>query len=133
MDLDFRGKHILAPMVRVGTLPFRMLAAEYGADITYGEELIDHKVVKCTREVNEALGTVDIVDKTTGEIVFRTCESERERVVCQFGTADATRALLASQLLSQKKSLIPILCDVHYEAEGQMYTIFCCLSEDKMN
>lgn len=35
-----------------GTLPFRLLAAEYGADITYGEEIIDHKLLKCERRVN---------------------------------------------------------------------------------
>lgn len=35
-----------------GTLPFRLLAAEYGADITYGEEIIDHKFVNCQRVIN---------------------------------------------------------------------------------
>lgn len=35
-----------------GTLPFRLLAAEYGADITYGEEIIDHKFVNCQRVTN---------------------------------------------------------------------------------
>jgi tRNA-dihydrouridine synthase 2 len=35
-----------------GTLPFRLLAAEYGADITYGEEIIDHKFLKCERVTN---------------------------------------------------------------------------------
>ncbi|XAR51439.1 tRNA-dihydrouridine(20) synthase (NAD(P)(+)) [Bertholletia excelsa] len=42
--MDYRNKTVLAPMVRVGTLPFRLLAAEYGADITYGEEIVDHKI-----------------------------------------------------------------------------------------
>ena len=35
-----------------GTLPFRLLAAEYGAHVVYGEELVDHKVIKCVREEN---------------------------------------------------------------------------------
>jgi hypothetical protein len=38
-----------------GALPLRLLAAEYGADITYGEEIIDHKFVHCQRVTN---GTV---------------------------------------------------------------------------
>jgi tRNA-dihydrouridine synthase len=50
--MDYQNKLVLAPMVRVGTLSFRMLAAEYGADITYGEEIIDHKLVKCERRLN---------------------------------------------------------------------------------
>lgn len=80
--MDYQNKLVLAPMVRVvsiekklnkyfsvgwqlnlnnqcrfmqGTLPFRLLAAEYGADITYGEEIIDHKMVKCERKVNGTL------------------------------------------------------------------------------
>jgi tRNA-dihydrouridine synthase len=45
--LDYRNKNILAPMVRVGTLPFRLLAAEFGADIVFSEELIAQKLIKC--------------------------------------------------------------------------------------
>ena len=39
-------------MVRVGTLPTRLLALEYGADIVYTEELIDWKLLRCHRRVN---------------------------------------------------------------------------------
>ncbi len=42
----YKGKNILAPMVRVNTFPTRLLAAEYGADIVYSEELIDRKCVE---------------------------------------------------------------------------------------
>lgn len=35
--LGFHNKMILAPMVRVGTLPMRLLALDYGADIVYCE------------------------------------------------------------------------------------------------
>lgn len=37
MSLCYKGKVILAPMVRVGTLPMRLLALKYGADIVYAE------------------------------------------------------------------------------------------------
>ncbi len=37
----------LAPMVRIGTLPSRLLALRYGADLVYSEELIDFRMVKC--------------------------------------------------------------------------------------
>lgn len=50
--LDYCNKVILAPMVRVGTLPTRLLALEMGADIVYSEELIDLKLVKCKRIIN---------------------------------------------------------------------------------
>ena len=34
-SLDFRNKKILAPMVRIGTLPARLIALDFGADIVY--------------------------------------------------------------------------------------------------
>ena len=36
-ELSFRNKTALAPMVRCGTLPMRLLALDYGADIVYCE------------------------------------------------------------------------------------------------
>ena len=35
--LTYANKVILAPMVRIGTLPARLLALDYGADIVYCE------------------------------------------------------------------------------------------------
>lgn len=34
--VDYRGKVVLAPMVRSGELPSRLLALEYGADLVWG-------------------------------------------------------------------------------------------------
>lgn len=48
----FDDKIILAPMVRVGTLPMRLLALEYGADLVYTEELIDWKLLDSKRVEN---------------------------------------------------------------------------------
>ncbi|KAG7232580.1 hypothetical protein INR49_008376 [Caranx melampygus] len=63
--LSFRGITALAPMVRVGTLPMRLLALDYGADVVYcevrreggreEEELIDIKMAQCQRVVNGKL------------------------------------------------------------------------------
>uniref|UniRef100_A0A803L1Z1 tRNA-dihydrouridine synthase n=2 Tax=Chenopodium quinoa TaxID=63459 RepID=A0A803L1Z1_CHEQI len=106
--MDYNNKLVLAPMVRVGTLPLRLLAAEYGADITYGEEIIDHKLVKCDRIVNDYLGTIDVVEKGTQSVVFRTCPEEHNRVVFQMGTSDAVRALKAAQLVCNDVAAVDI-------------------------
>ncbi|KAK7360978.1 hypothetical protein VNO77_02999 [Canavalia gladiata] len=108
IKMDYRNKLVLAPMVRVGTLPFRLLAAQYGADITYGEEIIDHKMVKCERRINEHIGSTDFVEKGTENVVFRTCEQEKDRVVFQIGTSDAVRALTAAQLVCNDVAAIDI-------------------------
>ncbi|KAK1684382.1 hypothetical protein QYE76_045230 [Lolium multiflorum] len=106
--MEYRNKLVLAPMVRAGALPLRLLAAEYGADITYGEEIIDHKFVHCQRVTNESLGTTDFVEKGTGSVVFRTCPQERDRVVFQMGTSDAVRALKAAEIVCNDVAAIDI-------------------------
>ncbi|XP_059713113.1 tRNA-dihydrouridine(20) synthase [NAD(P)+]-like isoform X1 [Haemorhous mexicanus] len=105
--LCFKGKKILAPMVRVGTLPMRLLALDYGADIVYCEELIDIKMLQCKRVINEVLETVDFV-APNDRVVFRTCERERERVVFQMGSADAERALAVAKLVESDVAGIDI-------------------------
>ncbi|KAJ4964319.1 hypothetical protein NE237_024258 [Protea cynaroides] len=106
--MDYENKLVLAPMVRVGTLPLRLLAAQYGADITYGEEIIDHKFVKCERRINDSVGSIDFVEKGTESVVFRTCHAERNRVVFQLGTSDAVRALSAAQIVCKDVAAVDI-------------------------
>ncbi|KAG0613157.1 hypothetical protein M758_6G080900 [Ceratodon purpureus] len=122
MELDYRDKHVLAPMVRVGGLPFRMLAASYGADITYGEEIVDHKMVRCRRVENETLGTVDFVESGSNDVVFRTCDAEKGRVVFQVGTADAVRCLKAATLVANDVAAFDVNmgCPKSFSTSGGM-------------
>jgi tRNA-dihydrouridine synthase 2 len=53
--LAYADKLVLAPMVRIGTLPMRLLALDYGADIVYTEELVDWKLLRCLRRENGEL------------------------------------------------------------------------------
>ncbi|XP_009365726.2 tRNA-dihydrouridine(20) synthase [NAD(P)+]-like isoform X2 [Pyrus x bretschneideri] len=117
--MEYRNKLVLAPMVRVGTLPFRLLAAEYGADITYGEEIIDHKLVKCERRFN---GSVDFVERGTGSVVFRTCDAEKNRVVFQIGTSNAVRALKAAEIVCKDVTAVDINmgCPKSFSVSGGM-------------
>ncbi|KAF7129581.1 hypothetical protein RHSIM_Rhsim10G0082100 [Rhododendron simsii] len=120
--MDYNHKLVLAPMVRVGTLPLRLLAAEYGADITYGEEIIDHKLIKCERRINEMIGTTDIVEKGTENVVFRTCHEESDRVVFQMGTSDAVRALAAAQIVCKDVAAVDVNmgCPKSFSISGGM-------------
>lgn len=120
--LDYRNKLILAPMVRVGTLPMRLLALEYGAEIVYTEELIDWKLMKCKRKVNRVLNTVDFVDEVDGNVIFRTCDKERGKVVLQIGTADAKRALETAKLVEKDVAGIDVNmgCPKEFSVKGGM-------------
>ncbi|KAJ8303268.1 hypothetical protein KUTeg_019664 [Tegillarca granosa] len=99
--IDYTNKVILAPMVRVCTLPMRLLALQYGADLVYCEEIIDHKILSAKRIEN----------------VFRTCPRlERGKLIFQLGTCDAKRALMAAKkggmgaaLLTQPEKVKEIL------------------------
>lgn len=123
--VDYRGgKIVLAPMVRSGELPSRLLALKYGADLVWGElpcgpfwwplltcglgpEIVDRAIIGCTRRVNEACGTVDWVriqgdhahSPSPGKeaLIFRTHpEKENGKMVYQVGTADPERAVEAA-------------------------------------
>lgn len=119
--LSFSNITALAPMVRVGTLPMRLLALDYGADVVYCEELIDIKMAQCHRVVNEVLETVDFV-APDDRVMFRTCERERDRVVFQMGTADPDRALTVAKLVEKDVAAIDVNmgCPKEYSTKGGM-------------
>uniref|UniRef100_UPI001CD8BA4E tRNA-dihydrouridine(20) synthase [NAD(P)+]-like isoform X2 n=1 Tax=Solea senegalensis TaxID=28829 RepID=UPI001CD8BA4E len=119
--LSFRNITALAPMVRVGTLPMRLLALDYGADVVYCEELIDIKMVQCQRVVNEVLQTVDFV-APDDRVMFRTCEREKDRVVFQMGTADPDRALAVARLVEKDVAAVDVNmgCPKEYSTKGGM-------------
>ncbi|XP_044126171.1 tRNA-dihydrouridine(20) synthase [NAD(P)+]-like isoform X2 [Bufo gargarizans] len=121
MVLSFCDKLILAPMVRVGTLPMRLLALDYGADIVYCEELVDIKMLQCKRVVNEVLQTVDYVAPTE-RVIFQTCEREKDRLVFQMGTSDPERALAVAKLIENDVAAIDINmgCPKEYSTKGGM-------------
>ncbi|KAI6202991.1 DRBM domain-containing protein [Aphelenchoides besseyi] len=74
----YSQKLILAPMVKAGRTPLRCLSLEYGADLAYTEEIIDQKLLACTRIQN---GTIDYVIKD--DIVLRIAMKEKEKCVLQ--------------------------------------------------
>ncbi|XP_021343870.1 tRNA-dihydrouridine(20) synthase [NAD(P)+]-like [Mizuhopecten yessoensis] len=118
---DYSNKLILAPMVRISTLPMRLLALRYGADIVYCEEVIDFKILATTRYENKILGTVEYIssDET---VVFRTCPEEKGKVVFQMGTSDAQRALKAAKKVENDVSAIDINmgCPKEFSIKGGM-------------
>ena len=89
--------HVLAPMVRLGTLPLRLLSLERGAALVYTEEIIDAKLANAQRTVDSRLGTVDW--RIGSGIILRTCQAEHNKLVVQLGTAEVSTALKAISAL----------------------------------
>lgn len=86
-EINFRGVIVLAPMVRITTLPLRLLALAQGADLVWTEEMVAKKVAPCKRIENPRLGTVEFYDQSSPWTrVWQTCRKETSRVVFQIGT-----------------------------------------------
>ncbi|KAG9235741.1 tRNA-dihydrouridine synthase [Amylocarpus encephaloides] len=110
--VDYRGKMVLAPMVRSGELPSRLLALYYGADLVWGPETVDRSMIGTTRKVNEALGTIDYTrfpshgaqnkDHSQKESLIYRLHPEREgsRLIFQVGTSDPERAVQAARVVA---------------------------------
>jgi len=118
--MDYADKLILAPMVRAGTLPFRLCALRHGADIVYGEEIIDKKIARCERRENTRLGLVEFVQH--GKVVYSTCKEEADRNVFQIGTADAVHALAGAEVICRDVAAVDVNmgCPKHFSVSGGM-------------
>ncbi|KAL8622107.1 hypothetical protein ACOMHN_056592 [Nucella lapillus] len=121
MSEKYSNKVILAPMVRVGALPMRLLSLDYGADLVYCEEIIDRKIMITTRTVNAVLGTTDFT-MSDGTVVFRTCAREKDKLIFQLGTSDAKRALAAARKIEKDVAGIDINmgCPKEFSIKGGM-------------
>jgi tRNA-dihydrouridine synthase 2 len=123
----YKNKTILAPMVkyiffshsRIGQLPFRLLALEYGADLVYTEEIIDRKLLDTKRIFNERLGTIEYVS-SKHQVVYQTCKLETGKNVLHIGTASSTLALKTALHCYEDYAALDINmgCPVHFSIHG---------------
>lgn len=94
----FKDKFILAPMVRVGGLPFRLTCLHYGADLVFAEEIIGQRFLRCTKVNNELLETTDFLDEDGG-VCFRTTDREKDKLVFQMGVSDPDVAVKVAKII----------------------------------
>ncbi|KAF2874930.1 hypothetical protein BDV95DRAFT_603712 [Massariosphaeria phaeospora] len=112
--VDYRGKIVLAPMVRSGELPSRLLALKYGADLVWGPETIDRAIIGTTRRLNPHTSTIEFSRLPTSKIKNPTLdpsnresvlyrihpELEKGRLIYQIGTADPDYAVQAAKMVA---------------------------------
>jgi tRNA-dihydrouridine synthase 2 len=136
MDADVdrlwgNGKLLLGPMVRASSLPLRLSALSYGADVVYSEEIPAHRAAStnCTRLSNDILNTVDFVEYKESSksplVLFRTHVDREVKARCcvlQLGTSHVTTALPAAQLFERDVAAIDINmgCAKHYSVSKGM-------------
>ncbi|KAL4882748.1 hypothetical protein BJY04DRAFT_34158 [Aspergillus karnatakaensis] len=109
--VDYRGKVVLAPMVRSGELPSRLLALKYGADLVWGPETIDKAIIGAARRVNPRNGTIEFTrtpsnggrkDKPVQESIIYRIDPIREKgkLIYQMGTASPELAVQAAKMVA---------------------------------
>ncbi|KAJ5594112.1 Aldolase-type TIM barrel [Penicillium hispanicum] len=131
--VDYRGKIVLAPMVRSGELPSRLLALKYGADLVWGPETIDRSMIGTIRRVNPRNGTIEFFryssnggrpGPATKESVLYRIDPVREkgRLVFQLGTATPELAVQAARIVANDVSGIDVNsgCPKPFSTSGGM-------------
>ena len=123
--VDYRGKIVLAPMVRSGELPSRLLALKYGADLVWGPETIDKSMIGTTKKVNPRTGCIEWSRSSHDrETVLYRFDPAREggKSIFQIGTSDPARAVEASKLFAEHVSGIDVNagCPKPFSTEGGM-------------
>lgn len=110
--VDYRGKVVLAPMVRSGELPSRLLALRYGADLVWGPETVDKAMIGTTKKSNPVTSTIDFtrfpsnssrlthVDQKESVIYRLHPAKEKGRLIFQIGTASPVLAVEAAKLVA---------------------------------
>ncbi|KAG8347821.1 putative dihydrouridine synthase domain protein [Trypanosoma vivax] len=141
----YKGKTILAPMVRIGNIAFRTYCADHGADVVFSEEVVAAKLSRCTREVHQ-------YDETSGHVVefvvyepyknsfkrsvvFSTSARMNEHVngegapiVLQLGVAQATEGARAALLCCEDVDGIDINmgCPKKFSVDNGMGAALMC-------
>ena len=110
--VDYRGKVVLAPMVRSGELPSRLLALKYGADLAWGPETVDRSMIGTTRRFNPLTSTIDFTRFSSNSsrphsgihkesLIYRIHPvREHRKLIFQIGTASPLLAVEAAKLVA---------------------------------
>ncbi|KAL8842411.1 MAG: hypothetical protein Q9170_000539 [Blastenia crenularia] len=110
--VDYRGKVVLAPMVRSGELPSRLLALKYGADLVWGPETIDKAMIGTTKRINPISSTIDYTRTSSNSSrdpavaikennIYRLHPAqEHGRLIFQIGTSSPLTAVEAAKLVA---------------------------------
>jgi tRNA-dihydrouridine synthase 2 len=102
--VDYRGKVVLAPMVRSGELPSRLLALKYGADLVWGPETVDRSMIGTTQETNPRTGCIEWSRASNNgqtNVIYRIDPArESEKLIYQIGTANPEYAVQSASLVA---------------------------------
>ncbi len=132
--VDYRRKVVLAPMVRSGELPSRLLALRYGADLVWGPETVDRSMIGTTRKINPRTSCIewtrpraDMSLEQAGmqkeSVIYRIDPSrEKGKLIYQIGTSSPDLAVQAALVVAGDVSGIDVNagCPKSFSTSGGM-------------
>lgn len=132
--VDYRGKVVLAPMVRSGELPSRLLALKYGADLVWGPETVDRSMIGTTKRFNPTTSTIDFTRLPSNSsrpqppvqkesLIYRLHPTqEHGKLIFQIGTASPELAVEAAKLVAEDVAGIDVNagCPKPFSTSGGM-------------
>jgi len=132
--VDYRGKIVLAPMVRSGELPSRLLALQYGADLVWGPETVDRSMIGTNKQFNPTTSTVDFTRLPSNasrqqqapqkeSLIYRLHPTrEKGKLIFQIGTASPETAVEAAKLVADNVAGIDVNagCPKPFSTSGGM-------------
>ena len=132
--VDYRGKIVLAPMVRSGELPSRLLAVKYGADLAWGPETVDKSMIGTTKRFNPITSTIDFTRLSSNNykqqpavqkesLIYRLHPvREKGKLIFQIGTASPETAVEAAKLVAEDVAGIDVNagCPKPFSTSGGM-------------
>lgn len=97
-NVPFHRGVFLAPMVRIGSLPTRLLSLRYGADLVWSPEIVDRAIIGCDRVVNAKTGVIEYLRE--GKQILTTHPTERDRMIFQLGSSSPEWAYKAIKFVT---------------------------------
>ncbi|KIO06985.1 hypothetical protein M404DRAFT_137681 [Pisolithus tinctorius Marx 270] len=105
---SFKNGVFLAPMVRSGALPTRLMALKHGASLVWGPEVVDKAILRAERVVDPVTGVISYNGKTRA--IFTTHPIERPYLIYQIGSASPELAVQAAKTVVQDVSGVDLNC-----------------------
>ncbi|KAF9245624.1 hypothetical protein BU15DRAFT_85355 [Melanogaster broomeanus] len=105
---SFKNGVFLAPMVRSGALPTRLMALKHGATLVWGPEVVDKAILNAERVVNPINGVVSYNGKSRA--IFTTHPVEKPFLIYQIGSASPELAVQAAKTVVQDVSGVDLNC-----------------------
>ena len=112
----------LSPMVRINTLPFRLLCFELGCDYTFTEEIISKKLKNSKKVFNKDLNTYDYIHNKDNTLILRISPSEINHLFLQIGASNVEDAIESIKIVKDEIIGVDLNmgCPKHFSTHGNM-------------